>query len=201
MLIRSRLVSTRLRTIDRVAVVRNCESIENQLLSETGIDGFIFLPYVILIGMESETLVEIPTAALEKLLRGERDTVRASVTPNAPQSTPIGETQLNEEHTIVGVVRSISDINTFQRNDGTDGQVRNVRIQDRTGDIRVALWGDKAEIQMEVGDYLHLFDAEVDTGYEDAKEASVGYDSTLQVLPQSEVDTDQHVTITKASNQ
>lgn len=145
--------------------------------------------------MDGETVVKIPPVALEALLHGEESAVRVPVSPDAPQSTPIGETELGEEYTLVGVVRSISDINTFQRNDGTDGQVRNVRIQDRTGDLRVALWGEKADIQMDVGDYLHLFNAEVDTGYEENKEASVGYNSTLKVIPQSEVDTERQITV------
>ncbi len=150
--------------------------------------------------MESETVVELSEQALEKLLSGERNTVRGRVSADAPESTPIGATELNEEYTITGVVRSIDDVNTFQRNDGTQGQVRNVKIQDRTGDIRVSLWGDKADITMEIGDYLHLFNAEVDTGYQDQKEASVGYKSTAKVIPEPEVNNERHITVTIADN-
>ena len=149
--------------------------------------------------MVDETVVELQAEELGKLLRGERGSVRTTVSPDAPQSTPIAETALNETYTLTGVIRSLSDINTFQRDDGTEGQVRNVRIQDRTGDIRASLWGDWADLEMSVGDYLHLFGAEVDTGYEDQKEASVGYDGTAKVIPYDEIDTERFVTITTTS--
>jgi replication factor A1 len=147
--------------------------------------------------MVDETLVSVSETALERLLHGDRDAVRAAVSADVPQSTPIGEVELNEEYTLTGVVRSISDVNTFQRSDGSDGQVRNIRIQDRTGDIRVALWGDKADFEMSVGDYVHLHNAEVDTGYEEQTEASVGYNSTLKVIPHENIDPgERYVTIT-----
>jgi replication factor A1 len=145
--------------------------------------------------MGSETVLEVDPRELRALLNGERQTIRVPVSPDAPKSTPIVDTALNNRYTLTGIVRSVSDVRTFQRDDGSEGRVRNVRIQDRTGSIRVALWGDHTALEMDVGDYLHLFDAEVDTGYQDDKEASVGYDASAKVIPHTEIDDERYITI------
>lgn len=144
--------------------------------------------------MVRELVAEVSESDLRELLRGETESLRLPTSNDAPLSTPIAETELNETYTITGVVRSVEETNTFDRDDGSEGQVRNVTLQDRTGDIRVSLWGDKADVDISVGDYLHLFGAEVDTGYQEKREASVGYDSTMRAIPADEAD--QQITLT-----
>lgn len=147
--------------------------------------------------MTDEITVTATEAQLRALLRGERDVIRVRETKKAPNTTPISEVGLDETHDLMGVVRSVEDINEFTRDDGEEGQVRNIRVQDRTGDIRVALWGEKAETQMDVGDYVHILSADIQSGYQDKLEASVGYGGSIQVVDADPEEEARQVTISK----
>jgi replication factor A1 len=119
--------------------------------------------------------------------RGRVDEVDAAVTYE-PESTPISELELGEDADIAGVVRSADPKRTFERDDGSEGQVRNVRLQDDSGDIRVALWGEKADRDIGPGDELLVANAEIQDGWQDDLEASAGWRSTLAVLDGAGVD-------------
>jgi len=119
--------------------------------------------------------------------RGRIDEVDAGVTYE-PESTPISELELGEDADIAGVIRSTDPKRTFERDDGSEGQVRNVRLQDDSGDIRVALWGEKADRDIGPGDELLVAEAEIQDGWQDDLEASAGWRSTLAVLDDASVD-------------
>ncbi len=99
-----------------------------------------------------------------------------------PESTPIEELEIDQMVDIAGVVRSADPKRTFDRDDGSEGQVRNIRVQDATGDIRVAMWGEKADIDIGPGDEVALGDVEIQDGWQDDLEASAGWQSTITVL-------------------
>ncbi len=99
-----------------------------------------------------------------------------------PKATDIDDVEIGQTVDIAGVVRSADPVRTFDRDDGSEGQVRNVRVQDRTGDIRVALWGDKADVDLGAGDEVLCADVEVQEGWQDDLEASAGWRSTVTVL-------------------
>lgn len=99
-----------------------------------------------------------------------------------PDSTPIEDVEMGQTVDLAGVVRSADPKRTFDRDDGSEGQVRNVRIQDATGDIRVALWGEKADLDVGPGDEIALGDVEIQDGWQDDLEASAGWQSTITVL-------------------
>jgi len=99
-----------------------------------------------------------------------------------PESTPIDDLEIDQQVDIAGVVRSADPKRTFDRDDGSEGQVRNIRVQDATGDIRVALWGEKADIDVGPGDEVALADVEIQDGWQDDLEASAGWQSTVTVL-------------------
>jgi replication factor A1 len=106
-----------------------------------------------------------------------------------PTSTPIGNLEdddIDETVDVAGVVRSADPKRTFDRDDGSEGQVRNVRLQDGSGDIRVALWGEKADADVGPGDELLVTDAEIQDGWQDDIEASAGWRSTLVPLDEGE---------------
>lgn len=46
----------------------------------------------------------------------------------------------------VGKIQQISQINEFQRKDGTPGKVANLFIADETGSIRIVLWGSQTDV-------------------------------------------------------
>lgn len=98
-----------------------------------------------------------------------------------PETTPIEELAIEDVADIGGVVRSADPKRTFDRDDGSEGQVRNVRIQDETGDIRVAMWGEKADIEMGPGDTVQFADVEIQDGWQDDIEASAGWHATVTV--------------------
>ncbi|WP_436934059.1 single-stranded DNA binding protein [Halovenus marina] len=99
-----------------------------------------------------------------------------------PETTPIGDVDIGETVDIAGVVRSTDPKRTFDRDDGSEGQVRNVRLQDDSGDIRVALWGEKADRDVTPGDEILITDAEIQDGWQDDLEASAGWQSAVTVL-------------------
>ena len=105
-----------------------------------------------------------------------------------PDATAIEAAEIGETIDIAGVVRSTDPKRTFDRDDGSEGQVRNVRVQDETGDIRVALWGEKADIDVGPGDELFLADVEIQDGWQDDLEASAGWGSTVVILEGATVD-------------
>ena len=103
-----------------------------------------------------------------------------------PDADDIGGVEIDRTVDISGVIRSADPKRTFDRDDGSEGQVRNVRVQDHTGDIRVALWGEKADIDLAPGDEAFFADVEIQDGWQDDLEASAGWRSTVVVLDGSD---------------
>ncbi len=83
---------------------------------------------------------------------------------------------------IAGAVIETDEKRTFDRDDGSQGQVRNVRVRDDTGDIRVALWGEKADRSIDLADRVAFTDVEIQDGWQDELEASAGWQSTVSIL-------------------
>jgi replication factor A1 len=96
-----------------------------------------------------------------------------------PSSTPIDTLEIDDTADIAGVIRSADPKRTFDRDDGSEGQVRNIRVQDDSGDIRVALWGEKADLDLGPGDEVAFVDAEIQDGWQDDIEASAGWGTTV----------------------
>ncbi|MDR9381894.1 MAG: single-stranded DNA binding protein [Natronomonas sp.] len=105
-----------------------------------------------------------------------------------PDADDIADLEIDQTVDIAGVVRSADPKRTFDRDDGSEGQVRNVRIQDKTGDIRVALWGEKADADLGPGDEVFCADVEIQDGWQDDLEASAGWRSTIAVIDGAEPD-------------
>ncbi|MGQ3328656.1 single-stranded DNA binding protein [Halorubrum sp. FL23] len=99
-----------------------------------------------------------------------------------PETTDIADAEIGETVDIGGGVIETDPKRTFDRDDGSEGQVRNVRIKDDTGEIRVALWGDKADREIELADRVVFTDVEIQDGWQDDLEASANWRSTVTVL-------------------
>jgi replication factor A1 len=120
--------------------------------------------------------------------RGAVDEVEDTV-EFTPETAPIDAVEIGQSVDIGGVIRSTDPKRTFDRDDGSEGQVRNVRVQDESGDIRVALWGDKADKDVQPGDEVFLADVEIEDGWQDDLEASANWRSTVVVLEDGATDT------------
>jgi replication factor A1 len=99
-----------------------------------------------------------------------------------PETTDIGGVEIGQTVDIAGGVIEADEKRTFDRDDGSQGQVRNIRLKDESGDIRVALWGDKADKDIDLADQVLVTDAEIQDGWQDDLEASAGWQSTVSVL-------------------
>jgi replication factor A1 len=99
-----------------------------------------------------------------------------------PETTDIAALEIGETVDIAGGVIETDPKRTFDRDDGSEGQVRNVRVKDDTGDIRVALWGEKADTDVDLADYVVFTDVEIQDGWQDDLEASAGWRSTVSVM-------------------
>ncbi len=107
-----------------------------------------------------------------------------------PDPTPIAAVEEGDVVDLAGVVRSTDPVREFDRDDGSTGQVRNVRIQDASGDIRVAMWGAKAERDLAPGDTVWLGDVEIQEGWQDDLEASVSWRSAVAPIDADRVPTE-----------
>ncbi|QLG63565.1 single-stranded DNA binding protein [Halorarum salinum] len=99
-----------------------------------------------------------------------------------PETTDIAALELGDTVDVAGGVIETDEKRTFDRDDGSEGQVRNVRIKDETGEIRVALWGEKADAGIDLADRVVFTDVEIQDGWQDDLEASAGWRSTVSVL-------------------
>ena len=109
-----------------------------------------------------------------------------------PDTTDVDSLELGETADIAGGVIETDPKRTFDRDDGSEGQVRNVRIKDETEDIRVALWGELADRDIDLADYVVFTDVEIQDGWQDDLEASAGWQSTVAVMddaPEDATDT------------
>jgi replication factor A1 len=98
-----------------------------------------------------------------------------------PETVGIGDAQVGETVNLAGGVTYFGEEETFDRDDGSTGKVRNINLEDDTGSIRVSLWSDKADIDADVGDEILITDTEIQQGWEDEPEASTGYQSTVLI--------------------
>ena len=104
-----------------------------------------------------------------------------------PETADVASAEIDDVVDLSGGVIETSDIRTFDRDDGSQGQVRNVRLRDETGDIRVALWGDHAEADVDLGDHVLVTDVQIQDGWQDDLEASANWRSTVSVVDREPV--------------
>ncbi|WP_224332800.1 single-stranded DNA binding protein [Haloprofundus halobius] len=117
-----------------------------------------------------------------------------------PETTDIGSLEIGQTVDIAGGVIEADPKRTFERNDGSEGQVRNIRVKDDTGDVRVALWGEKADTEVELADHVVLADVEIKDGWQEDIEASAGWRSTVTVQKDAPASSDSGASDDASSN-
>ena len=99
------------------------------------------------------------------------------------QITPIREVKAGASCTVEGVIENVGSLREFTRNNGSAGQVRNIVLKDDTGEIRAALWGEKAIAITEEDTHgsVILRDCTPKNGFENQLELSVDWRSGLSL--------------------
>ncbi|MBU4139258.1 MAG: replication factor A [Euryarchaeota archaeon] len=98
--------------------------------------------------------------------------------------TPIADIGINTSYSVSGHVSGLDEIKEFERADGTKNKVSNIYISDDTGRIRVALWGEHADIVngLDIGSEIRIIDAYAKPGRNEEVELSAGARTSIQIL-------------------
>ncbi len=98
--------------------------------------------------------------------------------------TPIADIGINSSYSISGHVSGLDEIREFERADGTKNRVSNIYVSDETGRIRVALWGEHAQIvnELDIGSEIRIIDAYAKPGRNEEVELSAGARTSIQIL-------------------
>lgn len=100
----------------------------------------------------------------------------------------IGDAHEMKNVTLMGVVSKIQDKITFERSDGSPGAVKSIVISDETGSIKITLWNDDTDLNINKGDILKIiggnieFDDYSETGYR----ANTGWGSKIVINPEED---------------
>lgn len=99
------------------------------------------------------------------------------------QIIPISEVKSDVPCTVKGVIENVGSLREFTRNNGSAGQVRNIVLKDDTGEIRAALWGDKALAitEEDTNSNVILRDCTPKSGFDNQLELSVDWRSGLSL--------------------
>lgn len=111
--------------------------------------------------------------------------VKSSATVNYNEPlTPIEDIGINSAYSVAGHVSGIDEIREFDRPDGTKSKVSNIYISDDTGRIKVALWGEHAELinELDIGSEIRIVDAYAKSGRNEEVELSAGARTSIQVI-------------------
>ncbi|MEN4006565.1 MAG: OB-fold nucleic acid binding domain-containing protein [Methanobacteriaceae archaeon] len=127
--------------------------------------------------------VSLTCSWIGRIIKGEFDV------PEYEESTmKIGDADEMKNVTLMGFVSKIYDKITFERRDGSAGAVKSIEIYDGTGSIKVTLWNDDAELNINKGDILKVtggnieFDEYSETGYR----VNTGWSSKLTINPEED---------------
>ena len=98
--------------------------------------------------------------------------------------TPIADIGINSAYSVAGHVSGLDEIREFDRSDGTKSKVANIYVSDDTGRIKVALWGEHADLvkEMDIGSEIRIIDAYAKSGRNEEVELSAGSRTRVQVM-------------------
>jgi replication factor A1 len=86
---------------------------------------------------------------------------------------------------LLGRVIAVSEPRRFERPDGTSGKVSSMMLTDSTGQVRISLWDERAELVKNIkrGDIVKLENAYVRLGLRDRPELHLGWRGRLILNP------------------
>ncbi|HWR25734.1 MAG TPA: replication factor A [Methanosarcina sp.] len=98
--------------------------------------------------------------------------------------TDIADVTAGESYSIQGKVSEVGELREFEREDGTENVVANLRLKDETGSIKLTLWGDQAYVieDLDIDSEIQIIDAYAKYGLNEEIELSVGNRSRVIIL-------------------
>lgn len=89
-----------------------------------------------------------------------------------------------ESYSVQGKISEIGELREFEREDGTESVVSNLRLTDETGSIKLTLWGDQAYVieDLDIDSEIQIIDAYAKRGINDEIELSIGNRSRVIIL-------------------
>jgi len=127
--------------------------------------------------------VSLTHSWIGRIIKGEFDV------PSFEESMmKIGDAHEMKNVTLIGVVSKVYDKITFERRGGSTGTVKSIVISDDTGSIKVTLWNDDADLNINKGDILKVtggnieFDEYSETDYR----VNTGWSSNLTINPEED---------------
>ena len=107
---------------------------------------------------------------------------------------PIRDVQLGIPCTVTGIIEEVGELREFTRSNGSAGKVRNIVVRDGTGEIRVALWGDRALLisEEDARGQVTLRDCMPKNGLNNQLELSVDWRSGIRSADKGEGTQEEH---------
>ena len=92
-----------------------------------------------------------------RIIKGDFDVPEFNI-----EFTPIADVSEEKNVSIKGIVSRLQDVKTFVRkSDNSEGKLRNFTVRDTTGEIRVTVWGNDTDIEINKGDIVKIIGGEV----------------------------------------
>ncbi|MCO5381849.1 MAG: OB-fold nucleic acid binding domain-containing protein [Methanosarcina barkeri] len=98
--------------------------------------------------------------------------------------TDIADIIPGESYSVQGKVSEIGELREFEREDGTESVVANLELKDKTGSIRLTLWGEQAYVieDLDIDSEIQVIDAYAKYGLNEEIELSIGNRSRVIML-------------------
>ena len=98
--------------------------------------------------------------------------------------TNIADIIPGESYSVQGKVSEIGELREFEREDGTENVVANLELKDKTGSIKLTLWGDQAYVieDLDIDSEIQIINAYAKSGLNEEIELSVGNRSRVIIL-------------------
>lgn len=98
--------------------------------------------------------------------------------------TDIADVIPGESYSVQGKVSEIGELREFEREDGTENVVANLRITDNTGSIRLTLWGEQAYVieDLDIDSEIQIINGYAKYGLNEEIELSIGNRSRVIML-------------------
>lgn len=98
--------------------------------------------------------------------------------------TNIADIIPGESYSVQGKVSEIGELREFEREDGTENVVTNLELKDKTGSIKLTLWGDQAYVieDLDIDSEIQIINAYAKSGLNEEIELSVGNRSRVIIL-------------------